>query len=271
MNSRTSRPRSPTSAITFTSALVDRAIIPISEDLPTPEPAKMPRRWPRPHGTSVSSARTPRPTRSSDPRPRQRVRRRRRSSTRHGTPDGGAEAVQRIAEPVDHAAEQRLADRDAERRAGRVHAGAGADPVELAERHQQRAPAAEADDLAGDRRAGRGPSPTMQTSPISTSSPVASMISPIRSLTRPSRRGEVGAPERAGRASERLVAIAVHSRASAAATISRARSSWASILDVDLAGIGPQRSRRRARSAGRTGRRGARSRRARPAAARRTR
>ena len=64
MNSRTSRPRSPTSAITLTSAVVDRAIIPSSDDLPTPEPAKMPRRWPRPQGTSVSSARTPRPTRS---------------------------------------------------------------------------------------------------------------------------------------------------------------------------------------------------------------
>ncbi len=44
MNSRTSRPRSPTSAITFTEALVERAIMPSSEDLPTPEPAKMPRR-----------------------------------------------------------------------------------------------------------------------------------------------------------------------------------------------------------------------------------
>ena len=35
----------------------------------------MPRRWPRPHGTSVSSARTPRPTRSRDARPRERARR----------------------------------------------------------------------------------------------------------------------------------------------------------------------------------------------------
>ena len=64
-NSRTSRPRSPTRQITLISADVERAIIPSSDDLPTPEPAKMPRRCPRPHGTSESRARTPRPTRSS--------------------------------------------------------------------------------------------------------------------------------------------------------------------------------------------------------------
>ena len=50
MNSRTSRPRSPTSAITETSASVPRVIIDSRLDLPTPEPAKMPMRWPRPHG-----------------------------------------------------------------------------------------------------------------------------------------------------------------------------------------------------------------------------
>src|SRR5436305_1014401 len=83
MNSRTSRPRSPTRAITFTSAVVERAIIPSSEDLPTPEPAKMPSRWPRPHGTSVSSARTPSPTRS-------RIRGREKAS-------GGAASVDRQA------------------------------------------------------------------------------------------------------------------------------------------------------------------------------
>ena len=38
--------------------------MPSSEDLPTPEPAKMPRRWPRPQGTRASSARTPSVTRS---------------------------------------------------------------------------------------------------------------------------------------------------------------------------------------------------------------
>src|ERR671928_123657 len=55
MNSRTSRPRSPTRQITLTCADVDRAIMPSREDLPTPEPAKMPSRWPRPHGTSASN------------------------------------------------------------------------------------------------------------------------------------------------------------------------------------------------------------------------
>ena len=40
MKSRTSRPRSPTSAITFTSASVFRAIIPRSVLFPTPLPEK---------------------------------------------------------------------------------------------------------------------------------------------------------------------------------------------------------------------------------------
>jgi hypothetical protein len=59
-NSRTSRPRSPTRAMTETSASLLRATIDSRLDLPTPEPAKMPRRCPRPTGTRVSSARTPR-------------------------------------------------------------------------------------------------------------------------------------------------------------------------------------------------------------------
>ena len=59
MNSRTSRPRSPISASTVTGASVPRVIIESSVDFPTPEPAKIPMRWPRPHGIKVSIARTP--------------------------------------------------------------------------------------------------------------------------------------------------------------------------------------------------------------------
>ncbi len=59
MNSRTSRPRSPTSASTTTSAAVPRAIIPSSVDLPTPLPPKMPRRCPRPVVQKVSMTLTP--------------------------------------------------------------------------------------------------------------------------------------------------------------------------------------------------------------------
>ena len=81
MNSRTSRPRSPTSAITLIEALVERAIIPSSEDLPTPEPAKIPRRCPRPQGTRPSSARTPEADALADARPRERAGRRERSSS----------------------------------------------------------------------------------------------------------------------------------------------------------------------------------------------
>ena len=58
-NSRTSRPRSPTSATTRTGAAVPRTAIPSSVDLPTPEPAMIPTRWPAPSGTKASRARTP--------------------------------------------------------------------------------------------------------------------------------------------------------------------------------------------------------------------
>ena len=48
MNSLTSRPRSPISPTTATSAEVLRAIMDKRVDLPTPEPAKIPIRWPLP-------------------------------------------------------------------------------------------------------------------------------------------------------------------------------------------------------------------------------
>src|SRR5437764_1168846 len=47
MNSLSSRPRSPTKAITVTSASVLRAIMAIKIDLPTPEPENMPMHCPR--------------------------------------------------------------------------------------------------------------------------------------------------------------------------------------------------------------------------------
>ena len=59
MNSRTSRPRSPIRAITFSSALVLRANIPIKVDLPTPEPAKIPILCPLPTVIRPSTAFTP--------------------------------------------------------------------------------------------------------------------------------------------------------------------------------------------------------------------
>ena len=47
-NSRISRPRSPTRAITLISAFTFLAIMPIKVDFPTPEPAKIPIRCPFP-------------------------------------------------------------------------------------------------------------------------------------------------------------------------------------------------------------------------------
>ena len=63
-NSKTSRPRSPTRAMTLMSALTFFAIMPISVDFPTPEPAKMPMRWPLPMVIMPSMALTPNSIRS---------------------------------------------------------------------------------------------------------------------------------------------------------------------------------------------------------------
>jgi hypothetical protein len=52
-------PRSPMRAMTLTSALVLLAIMPSRVDLPTPEPANMPMRWPLPRGRRPSSDLTP--------------------------------------------------------------------------------------------------------------------------------------------------------------------------------------------------------------------
>ena len=59
MNSRTSRPRSPTRAMTHLSKASARASMDSSVDLPTPEPAKTPSRCPRQRGEKMSMARTP--------------------------------------------------------------------------------------------------------------------------------------------------------------------------------------------------------------------
>ena len=58
-NERTSRPRSPMSARTLTSASDPLAISPSSVLLPTPLPAKMPTRCPCPHVKRASMARCP--------------------------------------------------------------------------------------------------------------------------------------------------------------------------------------------------------------------
>ena len=59
MNSLTSLPRSPISAITFISAKVFLAIIPSKVDLPTPEPANIPILCPLPQVKNPSIAFTP--------------------------------------------------------------------------------------------------------------------------------------------------------------------------------------------------------------------
>ena len=62
-NSRTSRPRSPTRASTATSQAVWRASMASRVDLPMPEPANRPSRWPWRQVAKQFSARTPRSSR----------------------------------------------------------------------------------------------------------------------------------------------------------------------------------------------------------------
>ena len=151
MNSRTSRPRSPTSASTVTAASVPRVIIESSVDLPTPEPAKIPMRWPRPHGMSVSMARTPSGSCVS-------IMRRESgcgawcSTETRGRCAQRRSAVDRATETVEHAAEQLGADRNRGRAFGCVRAVAGADAAEIAERHAHQRVVADRDDF-GDHRA----------------------------------------------------------------------------------------------------------------------
>ncbi len=151
MNSRTSRPRSPTSAITLIDAL-DRARdhahqrgLADARAREDPEPLPAPARH-----EAVERAHAERDA-LADARPRQRVGRRRDRRARD--PAGRRSAVVRRAEPVDHAPEQPVADLDAKRCARRQHPRAGPDAVQLAERHQQRASFPEAHDLGCDRRA----------------------------------------------------------------------------------------------------------------------
>ena len=99
MNSFTSRPRSPTRPITIASASVLRASIAIKVDLPTPEPEKMPMRWPLQQVANALSARTPRS--SLPPMRAARMRGRRRCLQRIGLRAlrQRALAVLRLAEP----------------------------------------------------------------------------------------------------------------------------------------------------------------------------
>src|SRR4051812_23427766 len=213
MNSRTSRPRSPTRQMTFTSADVERAIMPMSDDLPTPEPAKMPRRWPWPHGTSESRARTPSEMRSwmrgrvsgsggdalagrrgvvSAISPRPSIGRPRPSRTRpsRSMPTGTSRwrpiAVTGLPGPMPAISPSGMSS---VRRARKptTSAGTGGRPR---------------------------PVPISQTSPTSTSRPEASTMSPIRSETRPWRRCRSArpmAPDRSPRRSRRSAAIAAAS------------------------------------------------------------
>ena len=151
MNSRTSRPRSPIRPTTTASQSAFLASMESSTDLPTPEPAKTPRRWPRQQVVKTFMARTPRSSRSPT-RPRA-----------WAGGGGGAQriggealrqralAVDRVAEGVDDAAEP--GQGRAHGRAPRLDAdlGAGRHALDRAERHQQRAGVAEADHLGRQR------------------------------------------------------------------------------------------------------------------------
>ena len=152
MNSSSSRPRSPTRQITFTDAVVARAIDPRSVDLPTPEPAKIPSRCPRPQGTSASRARTPSSSRSlmrgrSIGEGGEPATARRRPPSMAGPPSIGP------SQPVQHPSQERISDRHPKRVAGRLDDRARCDPAHVSERHEERAPVPEPDHLGRHGRA----------------------------------------------------------------------------------------------------------------------
>ena len=157
MNSWTSRPRSPIRAITLTSASQLRAIMPSSVLLPTPEPAKMPMRWPLPQVSRPSMARTPVASGRADRLAAERTRRP-VGDARGARGIERALAVDRAGQTVDDAAEQLLADRHREAAAAGKDRRARPHAVGFGERHQDQAVIAKADDFGGDARgAGAGP------------------------------------------------------------------------------------------------------------------
>ncbi len=136
MNSRTSRPRSPISPTTTASQSASRASIESSTDLPTPEPAKTPRRWPR----AAGGERVHRAHAEVQPiaDPAAGVRRGRGRAQRVG---GGALrqrslAVDRLAKGVDHPAAPRHGRPHRRALRGDADLGAWRDPLDGAERHQ---------------------------------------------------------------------------------------------------------------------------------------
>ena len=132
--------------MTLTSASAWLAIMPRRVDLPTPLPAKMPRRWPRPHGTKVSSGLDAGAEDLADALALQGMGRLEVQGDVLGGLDG-ALFVERIAESVKHTALQLLADGDAQGGAEGDDFAAGMDAVDLAQRHEEDVMVAEAHDF----------------------------------------------------------------------------------------------------------------------------
>ena len=114
INSRTSRLRSPISAMTLTSAELCRAMAPNNVLFPTPEPPKIPMRCPFPNGSRLSMARTPVTSGSVMCSRSQRPRRRGIKIVKSFGINRGP-AVHRFAEAVEHAPQQLRAHFDARR------------------------------------------------------------------------------------------------------------------------------------------------------------
>ncbi len=152
-NARTSRLRSPTSAITLTSASLCRDIMPSRVLLPTPLPPKMPTRCPLPQGSSPSMARMP-VTSGSTMCSRSRgwggaVYKGYAVEARTGGPSS-----MRPPESVQHAAQQSRTHAQQGIIAARNHAIAGLQAIRLFQRHRQHAIVAKSDHLRANGAAG---------------------------------------------------------------------------------------------------------------------
>ena len=136
------------------SADVYRAIMPNNTDLPTPEPANRPMRWPRPTVSNALIERTPTSSGCSIGLARQRIDG--LAQQFHAVvADERPQAIERRAGAVDDAAQHAGADLDRAGALARNHARARRETLHVAGRHEQQPFAGESDDFGFDARAVR--------------------------------------------------------------------------------------------------------------------
>ena len=155
--------------------------------LPTPEPPKIPTRWPLPTGRRLSIARTPVTSGSTMCSRFERTRRTSVQVVERLRVDRGT-AVHRLAESVQHASEQPRGNLHACGSRARDDGIARLQPGRVFERHQQHASVAEPNDLRANAAAAAsivGDVRISQKSLTAAAGPCEAINSPASSRTRP--------------------------------------------------------------------------------------